>query len=187
MARMSESSKHFVSAAELLRDSLLLADAVVNSGYAPTLVVGVWRGGAPIAVSLHEYLQYRGVPAEHGCLTARSYAGIDQQANRVQLEGLEPLVSRLTAHTRLLLVDDIFDTGRTFDAIINALRDTCPLAALSIKTASVWYKPTRNVTQRQPDYFVHSTDQWVVFPHELVGLTPAEIAQHKRLPSAEPS
>ncbi len=182
MARMSESSKHFISANELLQDSFRLAEAVLSSGYTPTLVVGVWRGGAPIAVSLHEYLQYRGVAAEHGCLIARSYTGIGQQASQVHLEGIESLAKQLTEHTRLLLVDDIFDTGKTLDAIIKALHEASLVASPAIKTACVWYKPSRNVTQRQPDYYLHSTDQWVVFPHELSGLSPAEIAQHKSLP-----
>ena len=42
-----------------------------------------------------------------------------------------------------------------------------------------WYKPTKNVTSVTPDYYVHETEQWLVFPHELNGLTPEEIQAGK--------
>jgi hypothetical protein len=45
--------------------------------------------------------------------------------------------------------------------------------------ACPWYKPSRNVTDLVPDFYIHATDQWLVFPHELRGLTPQEILQGK--------
>ena len=51
-----------------------------------------------------------------------------------------------------------------------------------VKTACVWYKPARRQTELAPDYYVHETARWLVFPHELEGLTPEEIAAHKRVP-----
>jgi hypothetical protein len=49
----------------------------------------------------------------------------------------------------------------------------------NMKVATPWYKPTKNVTDITPDYYVHETDAWLVFPHELVGLTQQEIRDHK--------
>ena len=34
-------------------------------------------------------------------------------------------------------------------------------------------------TSRLPDYYLHETDKWLVFPHELDGLTLDEIKDHK--------
>jgi hypothetical protein len=48
-----------------------------------------------------------------------------------------------------------------------------------VRIATVYYKPMRNRSRLVPDWFVHQTDRWLVFPHELVGLTDAEIAAHK--------
>ena len=48
-----------------------------------------------------------------------------------------------------------------------------------IRIATVWFKPGRNVTDLRPDYFVHETDRWLIFPHEIDGLTVDEIRRHK--------
>ena len=49
----------------------------------------------------------------------------------------------------------------------------------TIKVATPWYKPDRNMTDIVPDFFIHETDQWLVFPHELSGLSDEEIASAK--------
>jgi hypothetical protein len=48
-----------------------------------------------------------------------------------------------------------------------------------VRIATVFYKPARNRTQLQPDFCVRTTDAWLVFPHELKGLTREEILAHK--------
>ena len=47
------------------------------------------------------------------------------------------------------------------------------------RIATVYYKPSRNQTDMTPDYYVHETEQWLVFPHEIVGLSVDEIRAHK--------
>jgi hypothetical protein len=49
----------------------------------------------------------------------------------------------------------------------------------TVRIATVYYKPSRNKTNLAPDYFVHEVDEWLVFPHELRGLTDDEIRKHK--------
>ena len=48
-----------------------------------------------------------------------------------------------------------------------------------IKIATVFYKPSKNQTQLVPDYYIRSTEEWLVFPHEIDGLTEDEIRQNK--------
>ena len=48
-----------------------------------------------------------------------------------------------------------------------------------IRIATPWYKPKKNVTDLVPDYFINETDQWLVFPHELDGLTRDEMIVNK--------
>ena len=48
-----------------------------------------------------------------------------------------------------------------------------------IRIATAYYKPDNNRTDRVPDYFVHRTDDWLVFPHELNGLSREEILNKK--------
>ncbi len=87
------------------------------------------------------------------------------------------LVDTLNSDDRLLIVDDVFDSGRSIEALLKVLRAKCrknfPAEA---KIATVYFKPVRNKTELKPDYFLHETDDWLVFPHELCGLTPDEIA-----------
>ena len=37
----------------------------------------------------------------------------------------------------------------------------------------------KNKTKRKPDYYLHETDKWLVFPHELEGLSMQEIKDNK--------
>ena len=48
-----------------------------------------------------------------------------------------------------------------------------------IRVATAWFKPKYNLTDIIPDYYIHKTDQWLVFPHELEGLTREEIFKNK--------
>ena len=41
------------------------------------------------------------------------------------------------------------------------------------------FKPSKNKTDRKPNYYIHETDKWLVFPHELDGLTVKELKENK--------
>jgi hypoxanthine phosphoribosyltransferase len=172
--------KTFVSAESLLRDSLELGRMVVRSGYRPTFLVGMWRGGAPIGIAVQEVLDYHQIPTDHIAIRTSAYYGIDQQEKTVRVHAVDYLVSRLEAEDRLLLVDDVFDSGRSLVAVIAELHRRCRRnTPASIRTATVYYKPSRNRSTIKPDYCVHEVEDWLVFPHELQGLTREEILKHK--------
>src|SRR5437868_3121283 len=78
---------------------------IVRSGFNPTHLVGIWRGGAPIGITVQEVLEFHGLECDHLAIRTSSYTGIDQH--------------------------------------------------------------------------VRATDEWLVFPHELRGLTREEILSHK--------
>ncbi|MEL0631094.1 hypoxanthine phosphoribosyltransferase, partial [Psychromonas aquatilis] len=68
------------------------------------------------------------------------------------------LVKNLQHHDKLLLVDDVFDTGRSIAAIIQELqRKTRLNIPEDIRVAVPYYKPTRNLTDRIPDYYLYIT------------------------------
>jgi len=48
-----------------------------------------------------------------------------------------------------------------------------------IRVACSWYKPSRRAVALEPDYYVYRNDDWLVFPHELTGLTREEIVEGK--------
>jgi hypoxanthine phosphoribosyltransferase len=172
--------KLFVSANSLLQDSIELARMIVSSGFRPTFLVAVWRGGAPIGIAVQEVLEYHSIHADHIAIRTSSYTGIDKQTKTVRVHAVDYLVSRLSAEDELLLVDDVFDSGRSLEAVIAELKRRCRRNLPDkIRIATVYYKPARNRSSLVPDYHVRETDRWLVFPHEIQGLTREEILQHK--------
>ena len=172
--------KTFISAESLLRDSLELGRMVVRSGYRPTFLVAMWRGGAPIGIAVQEVLDYHQIPTDHIAIRTSSYYGIDKQDKTVRVHAVDYLVSRLEADDRLLLVDDVFDSGRSLEAVIAELRRRCRRnMPQSMRIATVYYKPLRNRSSIEPDYCVRKVEDWLVFPHELQGLSREEILENK--------
>jgi hypoxanthine phosphoribosyltransferase len=172
--------KFFISADSLLRDSIELGLKVVRSGFNPTFLVGIWRGGAPIGIAVQEILEYNGIECDHVSIRTSSYTGIDQRNRTVRVHAIDYLVSSLNAEDHLLLIDDVFDSGRSLEAVIAELRRRCRRnTPEEIRVATVYYKPARNRSNLIPDFYVRSTDQWLVFPHEVSGLTREEILANK--------
>lgn len=171
------SEKQYLSAQGLLDDSFRLARQVLASGFEPTFIIAVWRGGAPIGIAVQEFLALHGIVTDNISIRTSSYAaGIDQQSREVKVHGLNYLMKNIQHHDRLLIVDDVYDTGRSIEAIINELQRRTRLNMPGeVKIAVPYYKPSRNQTNRVPDYFVHETNAWLKYPHSLEGLSNAEI------------
>jgi uncharacterized protein len=172
--------KTYISAESLLRDSLALGVQIVRGGFKPSFLVGVWRGGAPIGISVQEVLEFNGIECDHIAIRTSSYTGIDQRQKTVRVHAIDYLVSQLSFEDQLLLIDDVFDSGRSLEAVVAELRRRCRRnMPEQVRIATVYYKPTRNLSSIKPDYYVRETDQWLVFPHEVQGLTREEILANK--------
>ena len=172
--------KIYISADDLLIDSFKLAQQIFESGFRPQFIVGVWRGGAPVGIAVQEYLDFAGIKTDHIAIRTSSYYGIGLQDKEVRVHGLNYIVDNVNATDELLLVDDVFDSGRSVIAVIKELEEkTRANLPKTIKIATPWYKPSRNTTSIVPDFFIHETDSWLVFPHELSGLSMEEISAGK--------
>jgi hypoxanthine phosphoribosyltransferase len=172
--------KVYISANDLLVDSFRLAQQIYDSGFRPDFIIGVWRGGAPVGIAIQEYLEYVGIHTDHIAIRTSSYYGINKQDKTVRVHGLDYIIDNVNAEHQVLLVDDVFDSGRSIRAIFDKLRARARRnMPETMRVATPWYKPAKNVTDITPDYYVHETDAWLVFPHELVGLTPEEILANK--------
>ena len=172
--------KVFLDANELLDLSFGLANQIVDSGFVPTHIVGIWRGGAPIGIAVQELLEYRGIECDHNAVRTSSYLGIGRQARSVKVYALDYLVDTLCADDELLIVDDVFDTGKSLEAFVGELTKRCRgNTPCTIKIATVFYKPSKNQTAITPDFFMQATENWLIFPHEINGLSEAEIRRHK--------
>jgi hypoxanthine phosphoribosyltransferase len=167
--------KTVLSAQDLLEDSFRLGLDVLDSGFHPTMIIAIWRGGTPVGMALQEILSYCGIESDHIAIRTSSYVGVDERG-AVAVHGLNYIIKKICHDDRLLIVDDVFDTGNTIAAVIDELkkraRDNTPE---DIRVAVPWYKPSRNETELVPDYYLRETGEWLVFPHELDALTPEEL------------
>ena len=171
--------KLFIKSSELLEDSFSLAWNVYESGYRPNYIIGVWRGGAPVGIAVQEFLDVLGVPSDHIAIRTSYYSGINETKDEVSVYGLNYVIRKLESEDSLLIVDDVYDTGLSVEQIVTDLKKACKKNTPEIRVATPFYKPNKNKSGKVPDYFLHETDKWLVFPHELEGLTIEEIKENK--------
>ncbi len=173
--------KKYITAQELLEDSFRLAAKVYEDGFRPQFIVGIWRGGAPIGIAVQEYFDFKKVDTDHISVRTSSYYGINKQSKEIKVHGLHYIIENANADDGLLIVDDVFDSGRSIKALIaqleTSMRQNMPK---DVRTACPWYKPANTQVDIVPTYYIHESDEWLVFPHELSGLTPDEIIKGKK-------
>ena len=165
--------KVYLDAREYQRDMWRLARQIIDSGWRPDVLLALWRGGAQAGVAVHEFLKVMGVSVRHMPIKCYSYTGIAQSNVEVKFEHAESVMEKLTPGTHVLVVDDVFDTGRTAAAVHERLEKL----GCDMKMACVYWKPEKNVTSYHPDFHVRTIDRWIVFPHEIEGLTPEEVME----------
>src|SRR5215468_7180344 len=80
--------KIVLTAQGLLEDSFRLGLRVLKSGFDPTIIVAIWRGGAPVGMAVQEIIRYGGVITDHIAIRTSSYIGVDQRKTEVAVFGL---------------------------------------------------------------------------------------------------
>ena len=177
---MSADEKVYISAQQLLEDSLELGRQILASEFRPNFIVGVWRGGTPVGIMVQELLDFYGVETDHISIRTSSFSAMNKREGKVRVHGLSYLVSAMNAEDSLLIVDDVFDTGLSVNAVLKKLRDKSRKnLPRDVRVATAYFKPARNKTHFEPDFYAHKTDDWLVFPHEMEGLSRSEIKANK--------
>ncbi len=129
-----------------------LAQAVRADRYAPDAVLALARGGLPPAGALAYALGVKNMAT----LNVEFYTGVDERLDEPLLLPPIPDLAVLRAE-RLLVVDDVADTGRTLARV----REFCSEHAAEVKTAVLYEKPQSIV---RADYVWRRTDRWIDFP-----------------------
>jgi len=172
--------KHFIGAQGLLEDSFKLGAQIIKDGFRPTIIIAIWRGGTPMGIAIQELLAWFGIDTDHIAIRTSSYQGIDGRSNQIRIHGTSYLIKNCRQQDRLLIVDDVFDTGLTIQSVTAHLQEKARLnTPHDIRVAVPYYKPTRNKTGKAPDYYLHQTEQWLKYPHSLEGLSVEEVARHR--------
>lgn len=129
-----------------------LAEKVRSSGKVFDLVIGVARGGMPVAMVVSDHLDVR-----IDFINVKSYVGIGQR-------GIPKILSTITEEIRgkrVLIVDDLVDQGDTIQVVKEYLSEQGPKL---LEVAVLFKKPW---TRIEPDYYLEVVDRWIVFPFEL--------------------
>ncbi len=177
--------KRFIEEEDLLLDAYRLGVRIYESGFRPTFILGIWRGGSSVGIAVQECLQYLGVTTDHISVRTSyrgmtSYKAMLEQADAIRVHGTRYLLENLNADDGLLIVDDVYSSGLNVKAVIDRLAQrTKRNMPHDVRIAVPWIRPASNRSGRLPDYYLHETDQWLVLPWELNGLTREEIYRHK--------
>ncbi len=150
---------------DLEEKTYLLSQKIQKSGQKLDLIVAVARGGLTIAQLLTDFLQ---LPITS--FTVTSYRDLQQQS----IPKITFKIGNQLHNQKILLVDDISDTGKTFERGLAYLKE---LGAAKIITASLLIKPW---TTFIPDYYVDKADQWVIFPYEIRETTQALFSKFRQ-------
>jgi len=177
-------NKRIIPANDLLLDSFRLAANIYQAGFQPDFLVGLWRGGSAVGIAVQEGLDHFGVSTDHIAIRT-SYRGRElytqmlDKSESIRVHGLQYLLENLCAEHSLLIVDDVYSSGSSVNAVIEQLkRKTRRNLPKDIRIASVWYRPTER-TVRPPEYFVHETTDWLVLPYELSGNSVQELREQR--------
>jgi hypoxanthine phosphoribosyltransferase len=128
-----------------------LSDEVAASGERFDLVIGIARGGIPVAMVVSDRLG-----SKVDFINVKSYTDVGE---RVKPRILTTIIERIT-EKRVLLVDDLVDGGETMETVTRYLETERPLV---MKTAVLFTKPWSSFV---PDFSLQTVDTWIVFPYE---------------------
>jgi hypoxanthine phosphoribosyltransferase len=129
-----------------------LAEKVRSNGKHYDLVVGIARGGIPVAMVVSDHLNVK-----IDFVNVKSYSDIGK---RVPPRILSTLTEGIEGKD-ILLVDDLVDQGDTLASMKKYLSDQKPR---TLDTAVMFKKPW---SKTEPDFYLESVTEWVVFPFEL--------------------
>ena len=136
----------------------------ISQNYKPTVLVGIMRGAAPIIDILSRILK---LPT--ACIVIQSYSGSgieNKQGELIFARDISSIASN-TDYERVLLVDDLSDTGLTLNKSIEWLKQYEPVKNYikEIKTACLWKKKSSSFT---PDFCPVrlNGDPWIIQPTE---------------------
>ena len=182
--------KEFLKFDTVRNNAIKLAYRIYKDGFVPNVIYVSMRGGAYVGNIISEYFKIvldKAHPVYYAAIVARSYTGVGQ-AGKVRVDGWTYPPENLQAGDKVLLVDDIFDSGNTINHLAQVIMDHGILRS-DLKIAVHDYKYFTDKDPQHPvhpDYWcrkhdvsIHDEDYWIHYmSHELIGLSLAELEEH---------
>ena len=171
-------------------NALKLASRIYSEGFIPDVIYVSLRGGAYLGNVISEYFKIvrkNERPVYYAAVVARSYTDV-AKADKVMVDGWTYSPDYLRVGDKVLLVDDIFDTGKTINHLAQIILDK-GIPRKDLKIAVHDYKYFTDKEEQlpfQPDYWcrkhdvsIHDDGRWIHYmSHELIGLTQAELEEN---------
>ena len=182
--------KEFLPYEKVRNNSLKMAHRILKDGFIPDVIYVSLRGGAYVANVVSEYFKIARKdvhPVLYAAVVARSYTDI-RERDRVMIDGWTYSPEHLRPGDKILLVDDIFDTGKTINYLVEVLLEK-GIPRKDIKVAVHDYKYFTQKKEQlpiQPDYWCRKfvinspeEDRWIHYmSHELIGLSAEELEEY---------
>lgn len=179
--------KEFLHFDTVRNNALMMAYRIHKEGFVPDIIYVLLRGGAYIGNVISEYfkiIRRKSRPVYYAAVVARSYTNI-MQHERVMVDGWTYSPEYLRNGDKVLIVDDIFDSGRTINHLTEIILEK-GIPRKDIKVAVHDYKEftyKKDQLPIHPDYYCRKhivdskqNDIWIHYmSHELVGLSEKEI------------
>lgn len=183
-------NKEFLSFQTVRNNALCLARKMyVEDKFVPDVIYASLRGGAYMANVISEYYKIvrKGFhPVLYAAVVARSYTDVKSHES-VHVDGWTYAPEHLRPGDKLLLIDDIFDTGRTINFLVNIfLSHGVPRENIKVAVHDYKFVKYREMPDIKPDYWCRKfdierqeDDSWIHYmSHELVGLSQAELEKY---------
>jgi len=183
--------KEFVPYNVIRNNAIKLAYRIYSEGFVPDVIYVSLRGGAYMGNVMSEYFKIvrkeSARPVFYAAVVARSYAGVSQREG-IRIDGWTYSPEYLRAGDKVLIVDDIYDSGRTVNYLAEVILEK-GLPRQDVRIAVHDYKICEYRSERlaiAPDYWCRKRvvktpedEVWIHYmSHELVGLSDAELEEH---------
>jgi len=161
----------FIDSETLLLDSFRLGKKIYESGIIPTHAISLWRGGTPVGLGVGEYFRLKGHFINHTTVATASYTGINSQSD-VIIKGLEHLIKVVAKEDTLLIIDDIYDSGKTIYTIIDTIKRLARANSPdNIFVACIHKKLKKRENEISVISLYELEDEiWINYPHEISDL-----------------
>ena len=185
--------KEFLEYETVRNNALKLANKIYKDNFFPDVIYCSLRGGAYMANVISEYFKILAKvkhfhPVLYAGVVARSYSDIAQHT-KVFIDGWTYPPENLRPGDKILLIDDIFDSGRTINCLVETLMNSRGIPREDIKVVVHDYKYFTYYKEQlpiQPDYYCRKFEitkpeenRWIHYmSHELVGLSKEELENY---------
>lgn len=184
--------KLFMEYDVLRNDAIKLANRMFREGVVPDVIYCPMRGGAYMANVISEFYKLalkkqNRSPVIFAALVARSYTGF-KRSEKLAIDGWTYDPGKLKVGEKVMIIDDIYDSGKTLDELTRIFTDEYNIPRKDITVVVHDYKDVKYNKKLSvlPDYWTNKyviedekDDIWIHYlSHELMGLTEEELEEH---------